>query len=97
VIERSAGTHAPVAKARFAVECKGPGWSAEIAIPWSALKMTAPAVGTSLALDLRLNDADASHERWKVDPLDSRIDTENPTRWAVLTCAGVPDANNATR
>lgn len=87
VVERSAGTHAPVAGAHFAVISKKPGWNAEIAIPWSALKMAPPSVGTTLALDLRLNDADNSHERWKVDPLDSRIDTENPTRWAVLTCA----------
>lgn len=83
VAERASGRLVEVAGAVFQVVAAKPGWTAEVAIPWSALGITA-AAGGRIALDLRLNDADASHERWKVDPVDSRIDTEDPTRWAVL-------------
>jgi hypothetical protein len=83
VAERSSGKLTAIPGATFAVVVAKPGWTAEIAIPWKSLGFT-PTVGSSIALDMRLNDADESHERWKVDPLDSQINTENPTMWAEL-------------
>lgn len=90
VAERSSGGLASIPGVAFAAVIAKPGWSAEAAIPWEALGIV-PEVGRRIALDLRLNDADTSHERWKVDPEDSRIDTENPTRWAVMVLDGLPE------
>jgi hypothetical protein len=87
VTVRASGQLAKVPGAAFAVKIAKNGWSAEAAIPWQTLEVT-PKPGMRIALDLRMNDADSSHERWKIDPEDSRIDTENPTRWAVMTLQG---------
>jgi hypothetical protein len=83
VAERASGTLVEIPGAAFRVVAVKGGYTAEIAIPWTTLSFT-PTVGSRIALDMRLNDADESHERWKVDPLDSKINTENPTMWAVL-------------
>lgn len=85
--ERQAGSMADVAGARFAFARTPTGWSGEIAIPWTALPGAAPAAGAVLALELRVNDADSSHERWKLDPLDGNVQVEDPSAWSLLHLA----------
>lgn len=85
--DRQAGSMADVAGARFAFARTPTGWNGEIAIPWTALPEAAPAAGVVLALELRVNDADSSHERWKLDPLDGNVVVEDPSAWSLLRLA----------
>ena len=36
------------------------------------------------AMELRVNDADTSHKRWKIDPQDGNVNFGNPTVWSLL-------------
>ena len=40
--------------------------------------------GGRIALEPHVNDADTSHERWKLDPLDGNVRPENPTVWSIM-------------
>lgn len=85
--DREAGVLKDVDGAKFSFAKTGVGWTAEVALPWSAFPGVKAAAGTELALELRVNDADTSHERWKLDPLDGNVNVENPTLWSVLKLA----------
>lgn len=85
--DRQAGTMIDVPGARFSFVKTAVGWTGEIAIPWTALPEAAPTAGATFALDLRVNDADTSHERWKIDPIDSAFVVENPSSWSLLRLA----------
>jgi hypothetical protein len=87
VTDREAGKVVDVVGAKFFAGKAGDGWAAEVAIPWSAFKDFEPKAGVKLALDMRVNDADSSHERFKIDPEDTVMDVANPTRWAFLVLA----------
>jgi hypothetical protein len=85
--DRQAGTLADIAGSAFRVVKSGTGWSCEIAIPWSTFPGFVPAPGARLAFEMRVNDADSSHERWKIDPVDGDVQPENPSAWSLLLLA----------
>jgi hypothetical protein len=63
------------------------GWILQTAIPWKQFKGFAPKLGSTASFELRVNDADTSHERFKIDPSDipdSSLDTTNPAAWSLL-------------
>jgi len=82
--DRAAGVVTDVAGAKLAVGKTSAGWTLECAIPWSALGGFKPQVGGRIAVEPHVNDADTSHERWKLDPLDGNVRPENPTVWSIM-------------
>jgi hypothetical protein len=86
VIDREAGVVQDLAGARFAAVRTAQGWAIEAAIPWSAFKEFKPAKGARLALEITLNDADTSHERFKVTAADASADFKiaDPSTWSLL-------------
>ena len=83
--DREAGILADVAEVKFFLGKTAQGWAGEIALPWSEFPGFKPEAGAQLALELRVNDSDTSHERWKLDPLDAGyVLVENPASWSVL-------------
>ena len=82
--DRAAGVVTDVAGAKLGVGKTPKGWTLECAIPWSALGGFRPKAGARIALEPHVNDADTSHERWKLDPLDGNVRPENPTVWSIM-------------
>lgn len=86
--DREAGVVTDVKGAKFfAGPMKGAdkeGWAMEVAIPWSVFGDFVPEKGKQIAVDMLLNDADTSHERFKTIPVDSRLDVANPPSWSLL-------------
>jgi hypothetical protein len=62
------------------------GWALEAAIPWTALAPFTPANHARLALELRVNDADTSHERFRLDAgdLTAPLIVNDPSSWSLL-------------
>ncbi|MDA3872814.1 MAG: DUF4886 domain-containing protein [Kiritimatiellae bacterium] len=60
------------------------GWVAQVALPWSAFPEFDARSGARLRFDFRVNDADATHERWKVSPDNIEVQYDNPAAWPVL-------------
>ncbi|MEZ0298652.1 MAG: sugar-binding protein [Candidatus Methylacidiphilales bacterium] len=62
------------------------GWAMEVAIPWTSLNGFKPSDGRSLAVDILLNDADTSHERFKLKAVDSpeNFSVIEPSTWGLL-------------
>ena len=87
VADREAGEVQDVKDAKYFLGKSGKGWVAEVAIPWEALPKFKPAVGAKAALEIRVNDADSSHERWKIDPTDGTVNPGDPTVWSLLLLA----------
>ena len=54
----------------------------ELAIPWSELSGFAPKKGSRIAMEIRVNDADTSHERWKIDAENVVVRPSDPTLWS---------------
>lgn len=85
VADREAGVLEDVAGAKFFLGKTPKGWAGEVALPWSAFPGFEPKPGAKLALEMRVNDADTSHPRWKLDPIDAGfIYVEDPSTWSVL-------------
>ncbi len=85
VANRQNGTIAKVPGARYNVVVHGHGWRAEIALPWKELSDFKAKPGATLALELRVNDADKSHPRWTIDSTDiKQVNTEDPSKWSLL-------------
>ena len=83
--DREAGILKDVVDAKYFLGKTAQGWAGEIALPWSALNGFKPQRGGQIALEMRVNDSDTSHERWKLDPLDAgTLNVENPASWSVL-------------
>ncbi len=82
ITDREAGKMADVAGDQFYATKTRDGWTIEFAIPWSELPGFSPAVGSKIALELRVNDADTSHERWKIDPDGVVIYPSDPSSWS---------------
>ncbi|HEV7301585.1 MAG TPA: sugar-binding protein [Tepidisphaeraceae bacterium] len=62
----------------------GNGWVAEVAIPWSRLSDFKPKPGAKIAIEMRVNDADTAHERFKIDPSDAQgVPPLDPPRWSL--------------
>ncbi len=64
------------------------GWALQVGIPWTYLGFK-PKAGEKIALNLRVNDSDTSHERWKIDPEDAAqigggFNGSDPTTWPYL-------------
>lgn len=85
VKDREAGVLEDIRDARHFLGRTAQGWAGEIALPWSVFPDFQPRPGARIALEIRVNDADTSHERWTLDPLDTDgILVENPASWSVL-------------
>ena len=85
VSDREAGTITDVAGAKFFGGKTELGWAMEVALPWSSLPAFKPAPGAKLALEMRVNDADSSHERFKIDPADAvNFIVTDPSTWSLL-------------
>ena len=87
VADRAAGVVTDVENAKLAVGRTPKGWTLECAIPWSQFGAFRPKVGDRIALEPHVNDADTSHERWKLDPIDGNVRPENPTVWSIMEFA----------
>jgi hypothetical protein len=86
VADREAGHVVDVEGATKHIAKTKAGWLAEVGLPWRAFPGFSPTPGAVLALELRVNDADSSHPRWKIDPSDIElVHTEDPTAWSTLT------------
>ncbi len=86
---REAGVIEPVEGAKFKFVKQDRGWSGEMALPWKMFNGFKPKTDSELAFEIRLNDADTSHERWKLDPLDlgeRKLDVNGPISWSILKC-----------
>lgn len=85
VTNREAGQVEDVKDAKFLGGKTPQGWAIAAAIPWSALPGFKPAAGARLALEMRVNDADTSHERFKLDATDaSGFQVMDPASWSLL-------------
>jgi len=85
VTDREAGTLTDIAGAQLYGGKEAKGWVVEVAIPWSTFKGFRPADGAKLAMELRVNDNDTSHERFKIDPINvTDLRTEDPSAWSYL-------------
>lgn len=83
--DREQGVMTDLKDPRFHAGKLPKGWVIELAIPWSTFGDFRPRPGAKLALEIRVNDADTSHERWKVDPVDNQgYSPEDPTSWSYL-------------
>lgn len=85
VADQEAGKLASVEGARFFGGKTARGWAIEAAIPWKTFDGFKPSPGTSIALEMRVNDADTSHERFKIDPEDGNVAPSDPTVWSLLS------------
>ena len=82
---REAGVMTDLKSPNFFAGKSNKGWVIELAIPWDTFGHYVPKAGAKLAMELRVNDADTSHERWKLDPIDnSAYRPEDPTTWSYL-------------
>ncbi len=90
VSDREAGTVVDVKNARLFLggRSKRAGLL-QAAIPWSELGGFKPSPDRSICVDMRLNDSDTSHERFKIDPVDTAtvFRVTDPTTWAMLKLA----------
>jgi hypothetical protein len=75
-----------VKDAKYFADKTDKGWAAEVAIPWASLPDFKPGKGAKMALTMRVNDADTSHARFKIDPADQppTTSTTDPTSWPLL-------------
>jgi hypothetical protein len=58
----------------------------EAAIPWTEIPPFKPQNGVKAALEMRVSDADTSHERFKIDPSDlpGVLSVVDPSSWSLL-------------
>lgn len=82
ITQREAGKSAPVSGGIFYAGKSDTGWVTELAIPWSELSGFIPQKGGKIAMELRVNDADTSHERWKIDAENVVVRPGDPTLWS---------------
>ena len=82
--DRAAGVLIDVKGGEIGVSLNGKGWTVELGLPWSALGGFKPGKGARIAFEPRVNDADSTHERWMIDPIDGNPRPENPTVWSIL-------------
>ncbi|MBN2713445.1 MAG: hypothetical protein JXR97_13580, partial [Planctomycetes bacterium] len=83
--ERSSVSMRDLTEAKYSIVKTKIGWAAEVAIPWSVFKGFKPKAGEKLALEMRVNDADNSHERFCIDIEDAGgVKPHEPTSWAIL-------------
>tara|TARA_Y100001933_G_scaffold265286_1_gene340202 strand:- start:78815 stop:81694 length:2880 start_codon:yes stop_codon:yes gene_type:complete len=82
ITDREAGKSADVSGDTFYAGKTQQGWVAEFAIPWSEISGFVPSVGSKIAMELRVNDADTSHERWKIDAEGVVVRPSDPTSWS---------------
>lgn len=82
---REAGTAEDVKGAKFFGGKSPQGWVVQAAIPWSAFPGFKPEPGAKVAIEMRVNDADTSHERFKLDPSDvGPLNVSDPSSWSLL-------------
>lgn len=84
VADRAAGTLVPINGCALYAGPVNRGWVMEVAIPWKQFSNFSPKQGDKIAFEIRINDADTSHERWKIDPDGVTVLTEDPTKWSHL-------------
>ncbi len=87
VVDRESGRVDDVPGATQFVTKTPKGWLMQATIPWTTFSGFKAEKGTKLALELRVNDADTSHTRFKIDPADApneAITPSNPSTWSLL-------------
>ncbi len=67
VLDGFAGVTAPLKGSKSYIAKSKKGWIAQVAIPWSTFQGFEAKIGSSIALEMRVNDADTSHKRLKLD------------------------------
>ena len=75
---------APIDGLKSAFKKTDTGWNVELAIPLSYFKDFEPKVGHVAALEMRVNDVDAKHKRYKADPVDGKPSHFDATLWSTL-------------
>ena len=63
------------------------GWSVEMAIPLAYFKEFPGRAGHKACLEMRVNDADKDHKRYKLNPVQGRPSHMDATRWSYLVLA----------
>lgn len=84
VLDGTAGVTAPIKDSKHYIAETKKGWVAQVAIPWSTFPGFLAKADASIALEMRVNDADTSHKRWKLDLGGVYIDPSAPTKWSIL-------------
>jgi hypothetical protein len=84
VLDGTAGVTAPIKGSKSYIGKSKKGWVAQVAIPWSTFPGFEAKTGASVALEMRVNDADTSHKRWKLDLDGVYISPTAPTEWSIL-------------
>jgi hypothetical protein len=75
---------APIEGLKSAFKKTDIGWNVELAIPLSYFKDFEPKVGHVAAMEMRINDVDAKHKRYKADPVDGKPSHFDATLWSTL-------------
>jgi hypothetical protein len=93
-VERTAASNTTIEETKDVTHVAGKtdhGWMVQLAIPWSTLNST-PSVGRRLSLEFMLNDADTSHERFRITPVDAAADFKipDPSTWSLLELTDAP-------
>ncbi len=74
-----------IADSQFYAGATKIGWLVQVAIPWAALNDFDAKPGAQLAMELRVNDADTSHPRFKLDLSDAQgFSHMNPAAWSLM-------------
>ncbi|MBN2712328.1 MAG: hypothetical protein JXR97_07810 [Planctomycetes bacterium] len=83
--DRESGEVVDVEGAKYNVGKTKIGWRAELALPWKSFSKFDAKAGGKVAIEVRVNDADTTHKRWKIDPEDSGyIPPEEPAKWSLV-------------
>lgn len=78
---------APITGSQVAYARTSKGWSVEIAIPLNYFQDFPAKVGHVAALEMRVNDKDTSHKRFKANPVDGNPSHFDATLWSLLILA----------
>lgn len=90
VTDREAGIVADLQGGKLYTSKWAHGWMLQAAIPWTTFAGFSPKAGARIAMEVRLNDQDTSHQRFKIDASDaaSNFKPEDPTSWGYLILEG---------
>ena len=86
VTDPASGKVEDVSGAKYFAGKTSKGWIFQAALPLSGFPGFDPSKANA-ALEIRVNDADSSHERFKIDAVDNAegaFDPSNPSTWSLL-------------
>ena len=86
ITERASVTLENVDDAKLEARRTAKGWIVELALPWTVFPEFTPNKGEKLAFEIRVNDQDSSHQRFKIDSEDLALAVKphEPTSWSYL-------------